>query len=47
MPCSTVDAVVAVPDPHTGVPLAFMDGAALTMLRTAAASAVATAATTR
>lgn len=43
----TIHAVVAVLDPHTGVPLAFMDGTALTTLRTAAASAVAVEALAR
>ncbi|TLS47748.1 ornithine cyclodeaminase family protein [Streptomyces montanus] len=43
----TIHAVVAVLDPHTGVPLAFMDGTALTTLRTAAASAVAVGALAR
>ncbi|WP_416979823.1 ornithine cyclodeaminase family protein [Streptomyces sp. T028] len=43
----TINAVVTVLDPHTGVPLAFMDGTALTTLRTAAASAVAVGALAR
>ncbi|MFF9040420.1 ornithine cyclodeaminase family protein [Streptomyces sp. NPDC014892] len=43
----TIHAVVAVLDPDTGVPLAFMDGTALTTLRTAAASAVAVEALAR
>ncbi|MFI1337970.1 ornithine cyclodeaminase family protein [Streptomyces sp. NPDC020845] len=43
----TINAVVAVLDPHTGVPLTFMDGTALTTLRTAAASAVAVGALAR
>lgn len=43
----TIHALVAVLDPHTGVPLAFMDGTALTTLRTAAASAVAVQALAR
>ncbi|MEU1515595.1 ornithine cyclodeaminase family protein [Streptomyces sp. NPDC005811] len=43
----TVNAVVTVLDPHTGVPLAVMDGTALTTLRTAAASAVAVGALAR
>ncbi|WSQ13996.1 ornithine cyclodeaminase family protein [Streptomyces sp. NBC_01231] len=43
----TINAVVAVLDPRTGVPLAFMDGTALTTLRTAAASAVAVEALAR
>jgi alanine dehydrogenase len=38
----THQAVVAVFDPDTGVPLAVMDGAAITALRTAAGSALAT-----
>lgn len=43
----TIHAVIAVLDPRTGVPLAFMDGTALTTLRTAAASAVAVEALAR
>ncbi|MGI5459797.1 ornithine cyclodeaminase family protein [Streptomyces sp. CA-249302] len=43
----THHAVVAVLDPHTGAPLAFMDGTAITTLRTAAASAVAVEALAR
>jgi ornithine cyclodeaminase/alanine dehydrogenase-like protein (mu-crystallin family) len=43
----TVNAVATVLDPDTGVPLAFMDGTALTTLRTAAASAVAVEALAR
>ncbi|MBV1935612.1 ornithine cyclodeaminase family protein [Streptomyces sp. BV286] len=43
----TVNAVVAVLDPLTGVPVAFMDGTAITTLRTAAASAVAVGALAR
>ncbi|MCT9080087.1 ornithine cyclodeaminase family protein [Streptomyces fulvoviolaceus] len=43
----TIHAVVAVLDRHTGAPLAFMDGTALTTLRTAAASAVAVEALAR
>jgi ornithine cyclodeaminase/alanine dehydrogenase-like protein (mu-crystallin family) len=38
----THQAVVAVFDPETGVPLAIMDGASITALRTAAGSALAT-----
>ena len=38
----THQAVVAMFDPETGVPLAFMDGASITALRTAAGSALAT-----
>ncbi|MER5217408.1 ornithine cyclodeaminase family protein [Streptomyces sp. NPDC002838] len=43
----TIHAVVTVLDPHTGVPLAFMDGTAITTWRTAAASAVAVQALAR
>ncbi|MBD0844637.1 ornithine cyclodeaminase family protein [Streptomyces sp. TRM68416] len=43
----TIHAVVAVLDPRTGVPLAFMDGTAITTLRTSAASAVAVEALAR
>ena len=43
----TINAVVALLDPHTGFPVAFMDGTALTTLRTAAASAVAVGALAR
>ncbi|GAB2764383.1 hypothetical protein GCM10027072_73770 [Streptomyces bullii] len=43
----TINAVITVLDPRTGVPLAFMDGTAVTTLRTAAASAVAVEALAR
>ncbi|MBT2676926.1 ornithine cyclodeaminase family protein [Streptomyces sp. ISL-14] len=42
-----INAVITLLDPHTGVPLAFMDGTAVTTLRTAAASAVAVEALAR
>src|SRR2546423_1926296 len=38
----THQAVVAVFDPETGVPIALMDGASITAVRTAAGSALAT-----
>ncbi|MGW3564368.1 hypothetical protein ACWDSL_10815 [Streptomyces sp. NPDC000941] len=43
----TINAVVAVLASHTDVPLTFLEGTALTMLRTAAASAVAVGALAR